>query len=165
VRKPLTNVAYIDNTNLHKGCEAEGFVLDYGKFRTYLTERFGVRVAYIFTGYVARNEGRYRLLRAQGYTLIFKPTLPDGKGNLKGNCDAELVLQAVHDYYNRAFEKALIVSSDGDFACLISFLEARSVIEMVISPRGKHMCSTLIKRFASKIVFLPDVRGRIEKLH
>lgn len=92
MQKALTNVAYIDNTNLHKGVEAEGFAVDYGRFRTYLREKQGVKTAYIFIGYVPGNEERYRRFQEQGYTLIFKPTIPDGNGKIKGNCDAELVL-------------------------------------------------------------------------
>ena len=37
--KELKNVAYIDNTNLHKDSEAEGYKIDYAKFRAYLKER------------------------------------------------------------------------------------------------------------------------------
>lgn len=77
--RELKNVAYIDNTNLYKGCEAEGFGIDYSKFRVYLKERLGVVTAYIFIGYVPGNEERYRELQEQGYTLIFKPTLPEVK--------------------------------------------------------------------------------------
>lgn len=58
--KDLKNVAYIDNTNLHKGTEAEGFIIDYKKFRIYLKEKLAVKTAYIFIGYVPGNEERYR---------------------------------------------------------------------------------------------------------
>lgn len=156
------NVAYIDNTNLHKSCEAEGFKIDYKKFRTYLLERLGVKTAYIFIGYVPGNEERYRKFQERGYTLIFKPTLPDGNGKIKGNCDAELVLQATRDYYENTFEKAIIVSSDGDFGCLIQFLQERDKLEIVLSPRNKNMCSSLIKRLAPKITFLPEVKDLIK---
>lgn len=156
-------MAYIDNTNLHKGCEAEGFNIDYKRFRVYLKEKLGVNIAYIFIGYVPGNEERYRKFQECGYTLIFKPTLPDGNGRIKGNCDAELVLQAVRDYYESNFEKMIIVSSDGDFGCLVKFLQERSKLELVLSPRGKNKCSSLIKRLSSKITFLPEIRGIIEK--
>ncbi len=157
------NAAYIDNTNLHKGSEAEGFRIDYVKFRKYLLERHGVQVAYIFIGYVPGNEERYKKFQERGYTLIFKPTLPDGNGKIKGNCDAELVLQATRDFYEDRFEKLVIVSSDGDFGCLVQFLKEHDKLEIVLSPRNKNQCSTLIKRLAPKITFLPDVRTLIEK--
>lgn len=158
-----TNVAYIDNTNLHKGTEAEGFTIDYKKFRIYLREKHAVGTAYIFIGYVPGNEERYRKFQELGYTLIFKPTIPDGAGKIKGNCDAELVLQAVKDYYEHTFDKMIIVTSDGDFACLVQFLQERKKLEIVLSPRGRNKCSTLIKRLAPKLTFLPDVQTHIKR--
>jgi uncharacterized LabA/DUF88 family protein len=163
MQKKLVNVAYIDNTNLHKGTETEGFVIDYARFRTYLQEKHGVKTAYIFIGYVPGNENRYRKFQEQGYTLIFKPTIPDANGKIKGNCDAELVLQAVCDHYENNFEKMIIVSSDGDFGCLVKFLQDVGKLEIVLSPRGKNKCSTLIRRLTEKITFLPDIKNLIER--
>ncbi|HMO78437.1 MAG TPA: NYN domain-containing protein [Candidatus Paceibacterota bacterium] len=164
MNKELKNVAYIDNTNLYKGCEAEGFLIDYTKFRIYLKERLGVGTAYIFIGYVPGNEERYRKFQEKGYTLIFKPTLPDGNGKIKGNCDAELVLQAVRDYYENNHEKMILVSSDGDFGCLVQFLQERGKLQFVLSPRNKNKCSSLIKRLAPKITFLPEVKHLIQRV-
>lgn len=161
--KSLKNIAYIDNTNLHKGCEAEGFSLDYAKFRTYLEERLHVEIAYIFIGYVPGNEERYRKFKEQGYTLIFKPTLPDSTGRIKGNCDAELVLKSVRDFYEKEYDKAILVSSDGDFGCLVQFLQEKNKLEIVLSPRNKDKCSSLIKRLSPKITFLPEVLNLIKR--
>lgn len=163
MKKKLCNIAYIDNTNLHKGTESEGFIIDYKKFRVYLEERLSVKTAYIFIGYVPGNEERYRRFQEQGYTLIFKPTLPDGNGKVKGNCDAELVLQSVRDTFETDFEKAVIVTSDGDFGCLVQFLQEKKKLEIVLSPRSKYKCSTLIKRLAPKLTFLPDVQHLIKR--
>lgn len=161
--KRITNVAYIDNTNLYRGCGAEGFTVDYTKLHTYLRERLSVGTAYIFIGYVPGNEERYRKFQEQGYTLIFKPTLPDRNGKIKGNCDAELVLQAARDCYESNFEKVILVSSDGDFGCLIQFLQEKNKLELVLSPRNKNKCSSLIKRLAPKITFLPEVKHLIQR--
>jgi uncharacterized LabA/DUF88 family protein len=163
MKKQLTNIAYIDNTNLHKGAEAEGFFVDYKKFRIYLAEKHSVKTAYIFIGYVPGNEERYRKFQELGYMLIFKPTLPDNTGKIKGNCDAELVLQATRDYYENSFENAVIVTSDGDFGCLIQFLQENKKLKIVLSPRAENKCSTLIKRLAPKLTFLPDIKQSIAK--
>ena len=48
-------------------------------------------------------------------------TLPDGKA--KGNVDAELVLHTMVEYPN--YDKALIVSGDGDFYCLVDYLKGK----------------------------------------
>jgi uncharacterized LabA/DUF88 family protein len=117
---------------------------------------------YIFIGYVPGNEERYRKFQERGYTLIFKPTLPDGNGKIKGNCDAELVLQAVRDHYEDNFEKMIIVSSDGDFGCLVQFLQDANRLELVLSPRSRNKCSSLIRRLSPKMTFLPEVRHLIQ---
>jgi uncharacterized LabA/DUF88 family protein len=44
-------------------------------------------------------------------------------GKIRGNDDAELVLHAMIDIQN--YEKAVIVSGDGDFHCLINVKDLR----------------------------------------
>lgn len=105
--------AFIDSNNLNLGIEALGWKLDWRKFRIYLKEKYNVSTAYLFIGYVPTNQGLYSFLQKVGYVLVLKPTIPDKDGNTKGNIDADLVLQAMMDYDN--YDKAIIVSSDGDF--------------------------------------------------
>ncbi len=161
MQKPLVNAAYIDNTNLYKGLEAEGFRIEYPKLRKYLTERHAVKIAYIFIGYLPGNEDRYRRLQEQGFTLIFKPTVPNKEG-IKGNCDGELILQATSDFYEKKCDKAVLVTSDGDFACLVNFLLVRNSLDSVLSPR-KSTCSSLLTRSKARIVFLPEVAHLIAR--
>ncbi len=156
------NIAYIDNTNLYKGCEAEDFILDYKKFRVFLFEKHNVQIAYIFIGYMFQNEDRYNTLRAFGYILIFKPVVIDNMGKVKGNCDAELVLQSVRDIFEKNFSKSILVTSDGDFACLANFLIAKDKLEIILSPRRGDKCSVLIKKLATKITFIPEIKNKIK---
>jgi len=46
------------------------------------------------------NQPLYSELQKAGYVLVFKSTIPDGDGNVKGNIDADLVLQAMIDFPN-----------------------------------------------------------------
>lgn len=156
------NIAYIDNTNLYKGCEAEDFILDYKKFRVFLSEKYNVQIAYIFIGYLFENEDRYNTLHTFGYTLIFKPVVMDNIGSIKGNCDAELVLQSVRDVFEKSFGKSILVTSDGDFACLANFLITKDKLEIILSPRRGNKCSVLIKRLPSKITFMPEIKNKIK---
>lgn len=160
MRKELINNAYIDNTNLYKGFESEGFSIDYIKFRKYLTERHGVKTAYIFIGFIPENQALYKKLKEYGYELIFKPTIPSVDG-IKGNCDGELILRAVSDFYERKYSKAIIVTSDGDFACLANFLKERDALDTILSPRLK--CSMLLKQTKAKIMFLVEIAHLITR--
>jgi uncharacterized LabA/DUF88 family protein len=105
------------------------------------------------------NQPLYSDLQKAGYVLVFKPTIPDGDGNVKGNIDADLVLQAMIDFSN--YDKAVIVTSDGDFYSLVKHLYQCNKLRFVMSPYIKT-CSTLLKKEAKeKIVFMSNLRGKL----
>ena len=66
------------------------------------------------------NQALYTRLQNAGYTLVFKTVTYRGEGKPKGNVDAELVLQAMIEYPH--YERAVIVTGDGDFSCLVRYL-------------------------------------------
>jgi uncharacterized LabA/DUF88 family protein len=160
VKKPQTNQAFIDGTNLHLTMVNIGWQLDYSKFRIYLSEHYGVGKAYYFIGYVPDNADLYTSLQSYGYILIFKPTLEIKGGKIKGNCDAEMVLQAMIELHH--YEKAVLVTSDGDFACLAKYLNSIDKLRCVLAP-CKTGCSHLLKKAAgSKIAFMDNLRKSLE---
>jgi len=137
-----------------------GWRLDLVKFRKLLDERYGVTKAYMFIGYIAGNQDMYRDFQNMGYTLIFKPTLPTKNGQVKGNCDAELVLQAMIDL--EVYDRAVIVTGDGDFQCLVKHLRKIGKLGYVISP-NRQWCSILLKREArGNHVFIEEMRSKLE---
>ncbi len=156
------NFAFIDGANLHKGVTEYKWNLDYRKFRVLLKERYKVERAYLFLGLVPRYTKLYEFLQEAGYILVFKETVSDGNGNVKGNCDAELVLKTVSDVYNNEFNKAVLITSDGDFRCLVDFLNEKGKLKEIIAPNPKK-CSILLKRTGSKITYLNDVKELISK--
>lgn len=155
------NCAFIDGANLHKGAVSLGWRLDYTRFRTWLKEKHGVVTAHLFIGYIRSNEGLYAYLRRAGYSLIFKETTRDGYGNVKGNCDADLVLWAVSGTYENEFQKAVIVSSDGDYAGLVKFLKTKEKFKCLVSPSDK--CSILLMRTGASITYMGDIRSHVER--
>ena len=160
IEKNRNNFAFIDSQNLNLGIQSLGWKLNYRRFRVYLKEKYQIKTAYLFIGYIPSNQDLYSSLQGAGYVLVFKPTLPDEDGNIKGNVDADLVLQAMIDY--RKYDKAIIVSSDGDFYSLVKYLYKNKKLRMVISPYAKT-CSTLLKKNAKeKIVFIDNLRKKLE---
>ena len=154
--------AYIDGNNLNLGIKILGWKLDFKKFRVYLKEKYNVLVAYIFIGYVPTNQDLYSSLQKAGFVLIFKPTLPDKDGEVKGNIDVDLVLQVMIDYKDNNLDKALIVTSDGDFYSLVKYLYEQRRLLFVMSPYVKT-CSALLKKSAKeKIIFMDNLRGKLE---
>lgn len=140
-----TNFAFIDSQNLNLGIKHSGWRLDFQKFRRYLQEKYSVIKAYVFIGYVPGNEGLYTNLQNMGYICIFKPTLQLKDGQVKGNVDAELVLHTMIQFNN--FDKAVIVSGDGDFYCLIEYLLKENKLERLLVP-NETVYSALFKRLS-----------------
>jgi uncharacterized LabA/DUF88 family protein len=121
-----------------------------------------VAKAYYFIGYVENNQKLYDTLQSRGYELVFKETYIDKNGKLKGNIDAELVLQSMTHY--RAYKEAIIVTSDGDFACLVEYLIRKSKLRSVIAS-SKDACSHLLEKAAGTyICYMDDLRNKLEYL-
>jgi uncharacterized LabA/DUF88 family protein len=150
--------AFIDSQNLNLGVRSLGWQIDYKKFRLYLTNKYNVKQAYMFIGMVANNQKLYSELQKAGFILVFKPTVRyfvDGKETVKGNVDAELVLHAAAIEYPN-YDKAIIVSGDGDFACLVEFLLSKDKLLHVLTPNQKY--SQLLRPFSSYIVTIDQLK-------
>ena len=152
------NYAFIDSQNLNLGIKEQGWVLDFKRFRKYIYDRFRITKAFLFIGYVSTNQDLYTALQKYGYILIFKPTLFLPHGKVKGNVDAELVLQAMIEYPN--YDKAVIVSGDGDFYCLINYLRQNGKLLKIIIPDRKNY-SSLLRKFSADMVFMNGMRNKL----
>lgn len=167
----MKTYAFIDSQNLNLGTSKDlikngrvvyqGWKLDFKKFRKYLSDKFRVDKAFLFIGYIKQNESLYKKLRADGYELIFKPTVKDNIGKPKGNVDAELVLHAAAIEFSN-YNKAVVVSGDGDFYCLHEYLEKNKKLHRIIIPNSKSE-SSLLKKFQSYKVFLVRDKEKVEK--
>jgi len=160
MRKNQNNFAFIDSQNLNLSIRNQGWELDFAKFYTFLRHKFFISKAFIFIGYIAKNENLYSILRAMGYHLIFKPTV-DAAGKTKGNVDAELVLHTMIEYQN--YDKAVIASGDGDFYCLVKYLQQKNKLEKLVIP-NKYMYSSLLREFttSNKTCFLNHEQEKLE---
>ena len=162
IKKETNNYAFIDSQNLYLGIKAQGWKLNYKRFRVYLRDKYGIEKAFIFIGYVAGNEGLYTRLQQDGFVVVFKPTLEikkNGKITVKGNVDAELVLHTMIEYKN--YSKALIVSGDGDFHCLIEYLVKKSKFFKLLVPNRKGF-SALLRKFGSYAVFMSVLEKKLK---
>lgn len=123
-------------------------------------EKYGVTRAYLFIGFIDEHRDLYRSLQEKGFILIFKPTLKYRDRLVKGNCDAELVLQAMIDYGN--YDKAVIVTGDGDFHCLVKYLLSKKKLEAILIP-NKLKFSALLKYplFRPFLRYMNDLQNRL----
>jgi uncharacterized LabA/DUF88 family protein len=172
--KPEVVYAFIDSQNINLGVERdlkdregkllyEGWKLDFRKLRLYLKNKYGVSQAYLFIGNVPGNEKLYSSLQEMGYTVVLKPTMPfreNGVASQKGNVDAELVLYSAKLTFDR-YDKAIIMSGDGDFLCLVEFLEAEDKLLRILPPNFRY--SRLLKKYAPRISIIGDLKDKLEK--
>ena len=90
---------------------------------------------------------------------MFKPTLDFKDGKVKGNVDAELVLHSMIEWSN--YNKAVIVTGDGDFYCLIEYLKKNGKLEALLVP-NRFKYSTLLKEFGDHTAFINNLRWKLE---
>jgi uncharacterized LabA/DUF88 family protein len=58
------------------------------------------------------------------------------------------------------YDKAIIISGDGDFACLLDFLKDNNKLLHVFTPNHKY--SKLLKPFAKYIIELNQLKSSLE---
>lgn len=137
--------------------------MDFKRFRVYLKDKYLVEKAFLFIGYLERNQKLYTFLQKVGYICVFKPTLEYKDGTTKGNCDAELVLHAMIEYQN--YNKAVIVTGDGDFYCLVDHLKEKNKLKQLFIPNRRRY-SALLKTINSPdkkyMSFVSDQRNKLE---
>lgn len=132
--------------------------MDWRKFRQFLKEEYGVTKAYMFIGYLPEYEDMYQTLNESGYGIVLKPTTTgsphqtegghehltgETKKSVKGNVDADLVLWAMKEIDN--YEKAVLVSGDGDFFGLVEYLAEKNKLLKLLVPSMHY--SRLFKPF------------------
>ncbi len=124
-----------------------------------MKDKYRVHKAFLFIGFVPRYKGLYKSLERDGYNLVFKPTLVLPDGTTKGNVDAELVLHAMIEYQN--YEKAVIVSGDGDYHCLVEHLrENNKLLRLIIPNRFEY--SSLLRKFAHESSYMNGLKEKLE---
>jgi uncharacterized LabA/DUF88 family protein len=164
------NYAFIDSQNLNLGTQKMGWKMDWKKFREWLKSEYNVEKAFMFIGYMPDYEKLYDQLHSQGYLVVLKPTLemfqteedkkeedkkpPEEKKAVKGNIDADLVLHVMKEL--KHYDKAIIVSGDGDFYTLIEFLDQQGKLLHLMTPNWQY--SSLLKQFEKYIVRLDQKR-------
>ncbi len=169
--------AFIDSQNLNLSVQKLGWKMDWRKFRQFLADKYGVSRAFMFIGYIPENEALYEQMHDAGYSVVLKPTFDltkprpetgqaegaqksgeaDDKKPIKGNIDAELVLWAMKEMSN--YEKAVIVSGDGDFYCLVEYLESKKRLLHLLAPTGHY--SGLYNRYEDYVVRIDQFRREL----
>lgn len=172
--KKSKSYAFIDSQNLNVGVQKFGWKMDWKKFRKYLYEIYNVEKAFMFIGYVPEFEAMYEQLHESGYLVVLKPTFdmtrphePDKpqdkigdkeqEKQTKGNVDADLVLWAMKELPN--YQKAVIVSGDGDFYSLVEYLDEKGKLLKLLAPNAHY--SGLYNKYENYVERLDTLRREL----
>ncbi len=172
--------AFIDSQNLNLGIQKLGWKLDWRKFRQFLSDNYGVTHAYMFMGHLPEFEDMYVQMHDHGYLVVLKPThdmtkplpekltpeeieaqKPEDKKPVKGNIDADLVLWVMKEINN--YDKAIIVSGDGDFYSLLEYLDEQGKLLHILAPNRRY--SQLLNKFDKYIVRMDSLKRQLQFGH
>jgi uncharacterized LabA/DUF88 family protein len=174
----IRNYAFIDGANLHLTYENLNWKIDYQKLFVYLKNRLNVSVAYYFLGNIKENRNIYTDLESWGYTLVLKdptrfvtdeeycpycdmviaPEIP----RYKSDCDSLMTLQIMSVL--NLFDKAVIITSDGDFDNLVKKLLQQDKLRLVFAPCREGCSGLLISAAMGRIAFIDDYKNQLEKI-
>jgi uncharacterized LabA/DUF88 family protein len=158
----IQNRAYVDAANLDRACKDAGWQIDYAKFRIWLRDKYHVKTAAIFIGMIPKYAAMYERMQRAGFIVVHKEVVYDSTGKAKGNCDADLVVAAMRDFYELKVGHTVLISSDGDYASLVRFLQEKNALRGILSPASAEKCSILLKRTQARIAYLGEQKMLLE---
>lgn len=167
MNKEKNNLAFIDGQNLYLGIKQNGWNIDLLKFKTYLQDRYDIKEAYYFIGYLQEeNNDLYKEIQQAGFIVIFKNHNEYAISKKKGNVDTDIVFEIMKNLVeNTNFDKIVLVSGDGDYKKLVDYLIDKDRFKRILFPDGDK-ASSLYNKLDNKFKLSIDrqtVRQFIEK--
>ena len=160
----MENLAFIDGQNLYLGTMQNNWKADHSKLRIYLRDKYKVREAYYFLGYVSGDQqDLYNSLQRAGFIVAFKEHNKELLAKKKGNVDTDIVFEVMKSLIdNDEFNKIVLVSGDGDYKKLVDYLINKNKFEKILFP-NREFASSLYKSLGSEYYdYLDNVRTHIE---
>jgi uncharacterized LabA/DUF88 family protein len=164
---------FIDGANLFASTKALNLRIDFNSFHKFFQKRGTYLItANYYTAVYTDAEGNKPLmdlltwLAYNNYTVVQKPakefSKPDSRQIIiKGNMDIDLAVDALmlSDYYDRA----IIVTGDGDFERLVRGLQSKGKRVTVVSTMKSSppMIANELRKAANEFVDLDEIREHI----
>lgn len=159
------NYAFIDGQNLYLGTTKSDhpWFVDLKKFRIYLDDKYNVKQAYYFLGYVNDiHQNIYDKIQEAGFILKFREHSSVMLGKKKGNVDTDIVFEIMKKLYRDTnCNKIVLVSGDGDYKKLVDFLIEEGRFEKILFPNKKFASSLYKKITHVYYAHLEDIKNKI----
>lgn len=139
---------FIDAANIIHCYKDTGWKINFKELKKYFESRCTLVGIYYYSAFFEESVGQksfFEMLSRKGFILrtkkIRKITNDDGTTTLKGNCDTDMVVDAVARM--REYDTAVIMSGDSDFVSLVNLLRGNNKKVIIVSTRW-HVAKDLI---------------------
>jgi len=168
-KKREHNLVFVDGQNLHLGTKECGWAIDHKKFRVYLAEKYHIKEAYYFLGYVSGDQqDLYDNLQKAGFILSFREHSVSLKSTKKGNVDCDIIFGVMKKFSEQeVFDKVFIVSGDRDYKKMVDYLVKKGAFGKMLFP-NKNFASSLYKNLGGEYfdhLEAADVKAKIGYIH
>ena len=144
--KKENNIAFIDWQNLHLWTQADGWSVNFKKFRIYLKDKFKVQEAYYFLWFLSEDEEElYKSLQKAGFIVVFREHSSLLKWKKKWNVDVDIVFSIMKRIIDKdrniedsEFDKIVLVSWDWDYIKVTKFLLENNLLKKILFPNRNH---------------------------
>jgi len=140
---------FIDAANIIHCYEDTQWKIDFKKLKKYFETKCSLIGMYYYNAYFeesTRQKSFFEMISRKGYILrikkIRKIMNDDGTITLKGNCDTDMVVDAVAKM--KEYDTAVVMSGDSDFISLVNLLRGNAKKVIIISTRW-HVAKDLIR--------------------
>lgn len=139
---------FIDAANIIYCQKDLGWKVDFKKVKKHFEELGNLQSIYFYSAFLEESAGQssfFEMLSRKGFVLRLKKLKKikneDGTYTLKGNCDTDVVVDAVASM--EAYDTAVLLSGDGDFVSLANLLRGKGKRCVAVSTRW-HIAKDLI---------------------
>lgn len=150
-----TNI-YIDAANILISAKNINFDIDLNNLFTYLKDKYPNCKIIFFIGDVKALEEIRNILDKNEIEICIKEVAKEG-GRLKANCDVELANRITIDVERNEVDLVVIMTGDGDFACLFDYAINMNKKVKCIATTYKNTSIFLRRRSFLKITFLEQL--------
>jgi len=158
----MKTYAFIDGSNIIYSSRAEGWHVDQKKLCEYLKKKYGVLKALFYYGKDSKNPKQLKFLQkleSFGFTLRTKEIKRYGQ-RMKANCDVDLTMDAL--ILIQKYDRAIILSGDGDFLPLYQHIEKKKK-KVIIIASAKNTAREIKQFVAEEFVTLGTLKGLLER--
>jgi uncharacterized LabA/DUF88 family protein len=140
---------FIDAANIIHCYKDTGWKIDFKKLKKYFESKCTLVGIYYYSAFLEESTGQksfFEMLSRKGFILrvkkIRKIANEDGTITLKGNCDTDMVVDAVSRM--NEYDTVVIMSGDSDFVSLVNLLRGKNKKVVIVSTRW-HVAKDLIQ--------------------